>query len=285
MTDIAFLGLGAMGARMALNLVAAGHSLAVWNRDASKAEALRAAGASVAGTPAEAARRADVVIAMLRDDEASRDVWLAEDTGALGAMAAGALAIECSTLTIGWARDLSRACDAAKVRFLDAPVAGSRPQAEAGQLIFLAGGDAQALAVAEPMLKAMGGAVHHAGPSGAGAAVKLGVNALLGVQVAAMAEIIGMLGANGVDAAKAIDILGATPVASPAAKGAAASMLASAFQPMFPVELVEKDFGYIEIAAGGGGMPMAAAARLVMQAAMARGLGDRNLTSLVELYR
>jgi 3-hydroxyisobutyrate dehydrogenase len=286
MTKIAFLGLGAMGSRMAANLIKAGHALTVWNRDAAKAAPLAALGAAVAATPAEAVAGAEIAIAMLRDDEASRRVWLEPGTGALAALPQGAIVIESSTLTVGWARELAEAAQVRGLLALDAPVAGSRPQAEAGQLIFLAGGDAVVLAQAEPILRAMGGAVHHAGPTGAGAAIKLGVNALFGIQVAAMAEILGLLAANGVDRAKAVEIIGATPVASPAAKGAAASMLAAIYQPMFPVELVEKDFGYIHAAgAAGAGVPMADAARAVMQAAMARGLGEQNLTSLAELYR
>ena len=286
MTKIAFLGLGAMGSRMAANLIKAGHALTVWNRDAAKAEPLAALGAKVAGTPAEAAAGAEIAIAMLRDDEASRRVWLDPGTGALAALPEGAIVIESSTLTVDWARELAAAAQSRGLLTLDAPVAGSRPQAEAGQLIFLAGGDAGVLAQAEPVLKTMGGAVHHAGPTGAGAAIKLGVNALFGIQVAAMAEILGLLSANGLDRARAAEIIGATPVASPAAKGAAASMLAAAYQPMFPVELVEKDFGYIHAAgAAGAGTPMADAARAVMLKAMAKGLGEKNLTSLAELYR
>jgi 3-hydroxyisobutyrate dehydrogenase len=283
MTSIAFLGLGAMGSRMAANLARAGHALTVWNRDSAKAAPLAAMGARVAATPGEAAAAGAVVIAMLRDDEASRRVWLG-DGGTLAAMRPGAIAVECSTLSLAWVRELAGAARARGTSLLDAPVAGSLPQAEAGQLIFLAGGDAGALAQAEPILRGTGAAVHHAGGSGMGAAVKLAVNALLGIQVAAMAEIIGLLVQAGADPARAIEIIGSTPAASPSAKGAAAMMLAPPVTPLFTVDLVEKDFGYIAAAAGKGA-PVAAAARAAMQAASARGLGGANLTSLVELYR
>ncbi|MGH8430981.1 MAG: NAD(P)-binding domain-containing protein, partial [Solimonas sp.] len=102
MAKIAFLGLGAMGSRMAANLIKAGHHLAVWNRDTARGEPLAAQGADMVGTPKVAAVRADVVIAMVRDDEASRAVWLDADTGALAGMSRHAVAIDCSTLTVGW---------------------------------------------------------------------------------------------------------------------------------------------------------------------------------------
>lgn len=280
---IAFLGLGAMGARMAGNLIKTGFEVTVWNRTAARADSLLQIGAAWAGTPAEAAKDADFVISMVRDDQASRDVWLASETGALGAIRDGATAIECSTLTVDHVHMLAAKAEVQGVPFLDAPLAGSRPQADAAQLIFLVGGDVAVLDTARPALEAMGSAVHHAGATGAGTAVKLAVNALLGIQAAAMAELIGMLQKTGTDPATALEILGATPVISPIAKGVASMMLAGAFQPMFPVDLMEKDFGYIQ--AAGDDMPMTAATRAVLQHAIEEGFGADNFTGLVRLYR
>lgn len=286
MSKITVLGLGAMGARMAGNLMKAGHAVTVWNRTRERAEPLVAAGAQAAETPRAAVSGAEFVIAMVRDDVASRDIWLAPETGALRGIQRGAVAIESSTLTPRWIKQLAGSAEAAGIPFLDAPVAGSRPQADAGQLIYMAGGDAQTVARAEPILKSMGGAVHHAGPSGSGAVVKLAVNTLFAVQVAAVAELIGALKVHGADVARAVEIIGATPVASLAAKGAAASMLAHNFAPMFPVELVEKDLDYVMQLAGDAAqsLPVAVAARAVMQRAIAAGLGQDNLTGIVRLY-
>lgn len=280
---IAFLGLGAMGSRMAARLIGAGFAVTVWNRSPDRARPLADLGATVSATPRRAAEGAGIVLSMVRDDEASRMVWLDAETGALGGMARGAIAVECSTLTVAHVRILATEAAKAGIRFLDAPVAGSRPQAEAGQLIFMVGGDVSALDDIRPVLAAMGGAVHHVGASGAGAVLKLAVNALFGIQVAALAELAGLLESHGIDLARAFEIIGATPVMSPAAKGAASSMLAGDFAPMFPVELVEKDFGHMR-AAGGDAVPMAEAARSVMQAAMAAGFGGDNLTGVVRLY-
>jgi 3-hydroxyisobutyrate dehydrogenase len=281
MTQIAFLGLGAMGTRMATRLIAAAHDVTVWNRTP---DALP--GANVAGTPSAAASGAEVVISMVRDDAASRAIWLDPQSGALGGMTPGSLGIEASTITPGHACDLHQAAAAGQITFLDAPVAGSRPQAEAGQLIFMAGGAAPDLARAEPILLAMGGAVHHAGAAGAGATVKLMLNSLFGAQLAIIAELIGLATRMGIDPARAIDIIGATPVASPAVKLAAGAMLNRAFAPAFPIDLVEKDFALtLQTAAkSAAALPVTAAVHRAFADAKADGHGGDNITGIVQRY-
>src|ERR1700761_2079205 len=107
--NITLLGLGAMGARMAANLIKADHALTVWNRTPEAAAALVQLGAKQAPTPRQATEGADFVFAMLRDDEASRDVWLSPHHGAMEGLEKGAIAIESSTLTPGWVRELGAA--------------------------------------------------------------------------------------------------------------------------------------------------------------------------------
>jgi len=286
MANISILGLGAMGSRMAANVMKAGHSVTVWNRSHDLGAQLVASGAKLAATPCAAATGADVVIAMVRDDVASRAVWLDPSTGALAGMSRGAMAIESSTLTVHWVRELGEKARKSGIAFLDAPVAGSRPQAEAGQLIYFVGGEATVFARAEPVLKAMGGAVHHAGAVGSGAGVKLMVNALFGIQLAAMGELIGLAKKIGLDPVKAIEILGATPVCSPAAKLAAGAMLANNFSAMFPIELVEKDFGYVVDAAdkAGAKVPISSVTRRVFGDAMTHGFGADNITGVAKLF-
>ncbi len=286
MTRIAVLGLGAMGARMAARLLDAGHSVTVYNRTPGRAEALEGKGARSAATPREAAEGAEAVIAMVRDDAASRAVWLAPETGALHALGDGALAIESSTLTPGWVAELAGAIAERGAHFLDAPVAGSRPQAEAGQLIYFVGGEAAAFSRAQPILEVMGGALHHVGPVGTGMVVKLAVNALFGIQVAALGEIIGAIRKSGADVERAVTVLGETPVMSPAAKGSAGLMLAREFAPMFPIDLVEKDFGYVVAAAEavGASVPTADAVRAVFADAKRRGFGGDNIAGVLQLF-
>jgi 3-hydroxyisobutyrate dehydrogenase len=269
--QITILGLGAMGSRMADRLEGAGHVVTRWNRS----------GATL--TPREAVADAEMVIAMVRDDAASADVWLGAD-GALAGMKPGALAIESSTISISAIKMLAQAMRVAGRDFIDAPVLGSRPQAEAGQLIHLVGGAADLVSKAIPVLAAMSASQLHAGPTGAGAALKLIANTLFGIQVAAVGELLGRMGHFGLDPAATVELLGRTPLLSPAAKGAAGLMLADAHDPLFPVELVAKDFAYA-IGDGADMMPLARAALAVFEQALDSGLGARNLTVIAQHYR
>lgn len=276
-----------MGSRMAAVLLSAGHRLTVWNRTSEKTQALENAGATVAETPKQATKNADIVISMVRDDAASEAVWLDAEVGALAGIKAGTIAIESSTLTPTWVKTLAQQCRVQGVSFLDAPVAGTRPQAEAAKLIYFVGGDTTAFAVAKPILEVLGGSIHHAGPNGSGAALKLAVNALFGVQLATLAELIGLLQHSNLDLEHAMDIITSTPVCSPAAKQAAGAMVAEAFAPMFPIDLVEKDFGYVETTAKqqGAAVPVSAHVRQVLQDAIAQGYEGDNITALIKLYR
>ena len=269
---------------MAKALIGGGHRVTVWNRSTGQIEALRRDGAIIASSPGDAASAAEFVISMVRDDIASRAVWL--ERGALAALSPGAMAIESSTISTAWAGEFARLANARQVSLLDAPVVGSRPQADQRQLIFLIGGGAEDVLRATPVLQAMGGAIHHVGPAGAGVAVKLAVNALFAVQVAALAELIGALGRSGIDLGRAVDAIAATPACSIAAKGAAASMLANRFEPLFPVELVEKDLRYAQALAEGvnATLPLSDSAREVMSTAIARNFGADHLTGVIRLY-
>jgi 3-hydroxyisobutyrate dehydrogenase len=286
MKTIAFLGLGAMGSRMATHLIKAGHELTAWNRSPEATQALASLGSKVAAHPRDAARGADIVISMVRDDLAAQSVWLDPTHGALGGIRRDAIAIECSTLTVGTMAEIAHAATARGVRFIDAPVAGSRPQAEAAQLIFMAGGAAADIAEAEPVLKTMGSSVQHAGDTGAGAAVKLLVNALFASQVAAMGELLGFARKLGLDPQRVLDILASTPTLSPAAKGASLGMLAKNYAPQFPIELARKDMGYaLDLArTHSAELPMTSRVNEVLLTAASRGYADRNLTVLAELY-
>jgi len=286
MSRITFLGLGAMGRRMAARLLAAGHQLTVWNRTPGPAAELHALGAQVADSPRAAAAEAEFVIAMVHGDEASRQVWLDPQHGAAAATPRSAIAIESSTLTPGWVCELGAALAARGVPLLDAPVAGTRPQAEAGQLIYMVGGAAHAVEAGTHVLRAMGVAVHAVGGPGCGAWLKLAVNALLAAQTVAMAEQWAMLKRAGLDLPVALAALRGMPVTSASAAGAAALMLAGDFTPQAPVALICKDLDYALRAAQGLGLDLsftrAAAERF--RAAEQRGLGAENLVAVAKLY-
>lgn len=286
MTKLAILGQGAMGSRMAVNLLDAGHAVTVWNRTPAACDALAERGATVASSPREAVEEADVVLSVVRDDEASEAVWLSAPDGAVSGLRAGALAIESSTLTPGYVARLWREVEGVGARFLDAPVVGSRMQAEARQLVHLVGGQPDVLEAARPVLRDLGQAAHHVGGVGDGARLKLVVNALLAIQVAAMAESIGALRRYGIAPEPAMTVVAGLPICSPAAKLAVQAMLAGAFSPQFPVALVEKDLAYALAAApsGNAALPLTRAAHRVFAAAAERGLGSLNLTAVAKLY-
>jgi 3-hydroxyisobutyrate dehydrogenase len=275
-----------MGAAMARRLLEHGFDLTVWNRSAARADALTKAGARFAATPAEAARGADAVIAMVADDAASRAVWLG-DAGALPAMERGALAIDSSTLTVGWMRELAARAAERGIACLDAPVTGSKPQAEQGTLNFLVGGEAASIARAAPLFAAMGRGHVHAGPAGSGALLKLINNFMCGVQLASLGEAIAMAQRSGLDVRGTADVLAAGSPGSPIVKMVVERMVARDYTPNFLVPLMIKDLTYaIEtFAAVGIELADARAARERFGAAAAAGFGQQDIAAVVEPLR
>lgn len=281
---VAVLGLGAMGQRMAARLLDAGYALTVWNRSAAAAEPLAARGATVAATPADAARGAALVLSMLTDDEASAAVWLDGPDAALSTVTPGTVLVDAGTVTPGWIRRFDSAARARGASVLDAPVAGSRPQAEAGQLVFFVGGDAAALDAARPAFEAMGRAVLPVGGIGRGAETKLLVNGLFAAQLAAMAEALTIGESIGIDAPALAEMLGTLPTTSPALAHAAKMMAAGDDTPLFTIDLVAKDLRYLQALAGQGHVRTTAFAATLaaFDAARARGLGARHVTGLFQ---
>ena len=286
MKRIAFLGLGIMGAAMARRLVDHGFEVAVWNRNAARAASLVDAGARLAASPADAARGADAVIAMLSEDDASRGVWLGE-AGALAAMQRGTLAIDSSTLTVEWMRELGAAAAARGIGFLDAPVTGSKKQAEEGALNFLVGGAAQDVERARSLFSAMGRGQVHVGPAGSGAMLKLINNFMCGVQVASLAEAIAMAERSGIDVKLAGDVLAAGSPGSPLVKMVVPRMVARDYTPNFLVPLMVKDLTYVIDTFRNAGIELAdaRAARERFQAAADAGYEHQDIASVVEVFR
>ena len=286
MMKITLLGAGAMGSRMARNFLKAGYAVTVYNRSPERTVSLQAAGATLASTPRAAADGADVVISMVRDDEASRALWLSADTGAIHSLGAHTVAIESSTLTPGWVIELAGIVRARGATFLEAPVLGSRPQAEAAQLIYLVGGEAADLARVEAVFKATSSAIHHLGAVGSGSAMKLAVNTLYGVQVAIWAETLTLLEKQGITPTHVVEILNTLPTTSPALQGAGKLMAAHQYAPLFPIELVEKDFGYALATARALGVatPTLAAVHAIYADANTRGYGNDNIVGVKQVF-
>jgi 3-hydroxyisobutyrate dehydrogenase-like beta-hydroxyacid dehydrogenase len=283
---IAFLGLGAMGSRMAANLAKAGFDLTVWNRSGVSSQELLALGAHVAATPRQAAEQSDIVFSMVTDDDAARAVWLDPNNGAALGLKSGAIAVESSTVTPAWALELGSALETRSVSVLDAPVAGSRPQAEAGQLIFMIGGDADTLERVRPALAILASSCIHVGGVGQGAVLKLAVNALFAAQLQSVAELLGFLSHNGFAAEQAAELLGRFPIVAPPIAAAARMMASKSTAALFTIDLIEKDLGYIlrTAADSGAELPGAEAAHAIFRKAQAKGFGQSNVSGLAALF-
>lgn len=215
MTRVALIGTGRMGSGMAGRLLSAGYDLTVTSRTRSKAEPLLTAGAHWADTPASAVGGAEAVLVMVGDDEASRAVWLGPDGVLVGSPAPGALAIECSTLSHGWALELAGRCTEAGLGYLDSPVTGLPEAAAAGKLTLLVGAVDADLAAAEPFLTPISERVIHFGGVGAGTAYKLVVNLIGAIQIASAAEGLALAEKAGLNPDQVVEALGLGQAASP----------------------------------------------------------------------
>jgi 3-hydroxyisobutyrate dehydrogenase len=283
---VAVLGLGLMGSGMARNLLRAGFPVTVFNRSPARATPLADAGARVASSPRDAAADADVIVSMVADDRAARDVWMGEQ-GALAGVKAGALLVESSTISVGWIKDLARAAEAHGATLIDAPVTGSREQAAAGQILFLAGGSGADVERVRPVLSAMGRDVVHAGPTGSGALLKLVNNFLCGAQVAVLAETIAFVERSGLDPATAIDMLLNGAGGSPVIKTLAPRMVARDFDPHFVMRLMAKDLTYAREEAAQRGLTLHTASCVLglFEQAITAGQGDRDFSAVIEPIR
>jgi 3-hydroxyisobutyrate dehydrogenase len=285
-STVALLGLGTMGSGMAQNLLKAGFNLTVYNRTASKADALAADGARVADSPSEAAQGAAFVISMLADDPASREAWLGPQ-GAVAAAAPGTILIECSTVSPDWIAELGEAAEARGLALLDAPVTGSRMQAAGGQLTFLVGGAAATLEEAKPVFAAMGKETIYLGALGSGAKLKLVNNFLCGVQAASLAEGLAWLERSGLDVEKSLTFLKSAAPGSPLLAGVSARMTSRDYTVNFVLKLMSKDLQYAHDAASKAGVELttAANARALFEQAIAKGHAEQDMSAVIEPLR
>lgn len=288
MAKIGFLGTGIMGAPMARNLMEAGHTLAVYNRTAAKTAPLVKAGARNAETPAAAAEGAEYIISMVGDDDASRAVWLGPAGALAGAPAAGAIAIECATLSHDWMLELSRHARAAGLGFIDGPVTGGPPGAEAGTLTLLVGADDGDLAAARAVMLGYGGEIVHFGTVGAGTSYKLVANLITTTQIAALAEGLVLAARAGLDLAQVGAALAKGAPSSPAVKTNIGPMTAPDHDDIyFSARLQHKDASCALALARkvGQHMPVSAAARDLYHLALTKGLGEKNTSVVIETLR
>ena len=263
---VGLIGLGLMGRPMGMNLLKAGHKLAVWNRTPGRANELVAAGAVLAKTPYEAAEASEFLLTIVSDPPALESVlWGQEgkNDGALAGLRAGSIYVDSSTISPSLVGRVAAACRQRGVAFLDAPVTGGDWGAREGNLVFMIGGDDETLRGAEPILGVMGKKWFHLGPSGAGQTMKLAMNAILALEVAAMAEALALVTRAGLRGEQLVEVMQASMARSGVLDVKSPLMLKGDYKPSFPLRLMHKDLGLALDLANqlGVSLPATAAAR------------------------
>lgn len=280
--NVAFLGLGIMGSRMAANLAAAGHELSVWTRTDGKAAAWTAKhGGTAHASPAAAVAGAEIVVSMVVDGP---QVLALAGELASAEHGAGRVLVDMSTIGPQAARDAAQILGVAGWSFMDAPVTGSSPKAEDGTLTIMAGGTAEDFARARPLFDAMGALVLHVGEVGQGQMVKLINNATAAANTAAAAQALLVGKATGVDLDALVQVMSAGSGGSAMLALKAGPMREHDYTTLFKLEHMLKDVRLCleEGQAAGVPFPAAAAARELLSAAMGRGLGDADFAALLE---
>jgi 2-hydroxy-3-oxopropionate reductase len=239
-TKVGLIGLGLMGKPMGMNLLKAGFPLTVWNRTASRADELVAAGAKFAKSPRELAANSELMLSIVSDPPALEEILWGQN-GAMQGLQRGSIYIDSSTVSPTLARKVATACEERGVRFLDAPVTGGDWGAKKGELVFMVGGDAATLAEVEPVLRVLGKKWFHLGPNGAGQTIKLAMNLILALQVDALAEALALVTAAGLQGDKLVEVMQSSMARSGVLDIKSQNLLKGDYTPSFPLRLMHKD--------------------------------------------
>jgi 2-hydroxy-3-oxopropionate reductase len=282
MTTVGFIGLGVMGGPMARNLLAAGFDVIGYNRSPDKSDTFARDGGRAAGSVAEAASGADIVITMLPDSPDVRSV-LCGPAGVFSAARPGTLVIDMSTIRPDVTRDIAAEAGRSQLRFIDAPVSGGEQAAIDGKLSVMVGGDADDVAAAQDALAAVGATIVHVGPAGAGQMVKAANQLIVAGTIELVAEAFTFLDAQGVDLASASRVLAGGLAGNAVLDRKGPSMLARNFAPGFRVDLHHKDLGIFSEAArqAGTAAPLGALVTSLMASLRAQGMGDLDHSALL----
>ncbi|RPV97487.1 3-hydroxyisobutyrate dehydrogenase [Pseudomonas aeruginosa] len=292
MKQIAFIGLGHMGAPMATNLLKAGYLLNVFDLVQSAVDGLVAVGASAARSARDAVQGADVVISMLPASQHVEGLYL-DDGGLLAHIAPGTLVLECSTIAPASARKVHAAARERGLTMLDAPVSGGTAGAAAGTLTFMVGGDAEALERARPLFEAMGRNIFHAGPDGAGQVAKVCNNQLLAVLMIGTAEAMALGVANGLEAKVLAEIMRrssggnwALEVYNPWPGVMENAPASRDYSGGFMTQLMAKDLGLAQEAAqaSASSTPMGSLALSLYRLLLKQGYAERDFSVVQKLF-
>lgn len=280
---ITFIGLGIMGSRMATHLLKNGTDLTVYNRSAKPMEDLAFLGAKTTASIDEAVENADIVFTMLSRPEVVESLMIEQG---LASMKKNSLWIDCSTVDPAFTHKAHEAAKNQHILYMEAPVAGTKPQAEAGELVFFVGGEAHLLEKVEPFLKAMGSKVLHLGEVGKGASFKLVVNMMLGINMIAFSESVKLGETLGLDKNFLLDTIPNLPVSAPFLKSKAALVKAASYEPEFPLELLHKDMGLVKKSASERNLELSLTetAEELYQKAVRNNLGRKDMNAIHQIY-
>ncbi|WP_366247899.1 NAD(P)-dependent oxidoreductase [Terribacillus aidingensis] len=281
---IGFIGLGIMGQNMAANLLEKGEQLVVYNRTKEKAQALLDKGAVWADSPRKVGEQANIVFTMLTDPAAVQAVAYGED-GLFSGMQENSLWVDVSTVKPAFTKEMAEAARAHHIRFVDAPVSGSKAPAQQGKLHFLVGGEEQDVKKVTPLLEKMGQSIQHMGANGNGSATKLAVNMLLVQSLTGLSEAISFGEAVGLDKEHLMDVLLALPVTSDIQAGKRDTILQQNFEPQFPLEHAYKDLQQISETAyeAGAPLPMTNSVKELYALAKKNGYGKQDVAAVYAL--
>lgn len=280
---IGFIGLGIMGQGMARNLLKAGFALTVWNRSASRADALVAEGALRGASPADVAAQSDIIITCVSDTPDVEAVVLGEE-GVIHGLRAGSLLIDCSTISPAATRAIAAQIVAAGAQMLDAPVSGGSEGAARGTLSIMVGGPEDQFQRALPVFQAMGKVITRVGESGSGQTVKLVNQVLVVGNCLAMCEALLLAQAGGVDLQKAYDAVSQGAAGSWMFTNRAPQIMRRDWRPGFTIDLQQKDLRLVLEAAADLGVPLLGTALIssLYMTLQTRGLGSEGNHALVK---
>jgi len=282
---LGFIGIGNMGSRIARRLIDHGYALCAYDRNFEKAAALAASGAEPASEIGDLARKSDVVLSCLSNDEAVRKAYIGPD-GVLANVRPGTILLEMSTISPVVSRELAHLAYKNRVDMLDVAISGSTPAAEQGTLTLLAGGDAEVFESVSSILRVIARQFFHLGPSGSGTTMKLVVNTLLGVGMQAVAEAVAFGEKAGLERNLLLTVLGKTAVIAPALVGKLERVAKNDYSPQFPLRLMNKDYRLILENAAELTVPMpATAAAFQVNSAEFGDQGDVDFSIVVEFVK
>jgi 3-hydroxyisobutyrate dehydrogenase len=239
-TKIGWIGLGTMGIPMSQQLVNAGYPVTVYNRSKEKEEALKQQGAGTASTPAELLKQTDVVVIMVTDDNAIREIFNGE-SGLLSAGVMDKIIINMSTVSPAISKEMAGLCNKQGNHYLDAPVSGSVKQAETAQLVIMTGGNEKVFEQVKPVLEKMGKMAVHIGETGAGNTAKLAINTLLSFYTQGLAEAVILAKQNGIGTETLLNLINNSALANPFMKIKGDAILNNNYKAAFSLKNITKD--------------------------------------------